>query len=84
MTPMNEVYAHTGLKSPSSNTGRVPSMPRGTSLTWNVAEGVWALDLDQPKASRGDDRLELGVHLQLLDDVADVPFNSVRRDAQAL
>src|SRR6267142_1125256 len=78
------VYAQEGPKSPSADTGPGPSMPRGWSMAWPPAEGAVGLDLDQTQARRGDYRLELGVHIQLLDDVADVPFHGVRGDAQAL
>src|SRR5581483_698200 len=43
-----------------------------------------ALELDKALARSRDNRLQLGVDLELLDHVANVPLNRVRSDAKAL
>src|SRR5487761_606455 len=73
--------------------GGSPSFTRSTghsmSPWFNPAPNSWkrrvangGLQLDQSLARRGDDCLQLGVDLQLLDDVADVPLDGVRGESE--
>jgi hypothetical protein len=68
-------YSFTGPMSPSGETGSHPSK-------WMA--NVAFLELDEPFARGRDDGLQLRMHLELLDHMADVPLDGVRGDAEAL
>src|ERR1700694_4090990 len=82
--PTTQVYALLRPKSPCGDTARLPSMRRvsvlpipGLCRLPDPAE----LQLDEAQSGGCDHRLQLGVHLQLLDHVADVPLHGVGGDA---
>jgi len=75
MTPISQVYAPKVAKSPSGDIARVPLYAEGAGALKVVVEGT--LEFDQAHAGGCNDRLELGVNPQLLDEVADVPFHRV-------
>src|SRR5712691_11818671 len=77
ITPMSKVYARGVSKSPCGDTARVPCMPRGRRLGRR-------LELDQAQSGGGDHRLQLGVDIQLLYDVPNVPLDGVGGDAEPL
>jgi hypothetical protein len=74
MTPIRQVYAPKVVKSPCGDIARIPLYAEGAAALSLV---VGALELDEAHAGGCDHRLELGVNLQLLDQVADVPFHCV-------
>ena len=75
MTPISQVYAPKVAKSPSGDIARIPLYAEGADALKVVVEGT--LEFDQAHAGGCNDRLELGVNPQLLDEVADVPFHRV-------